>query len=115
MLTYQGCQKDVTNIDNQRAIANWIKSIAAVANRVNSGKFNAVGSVTLTAGTTTTTVVDPRINMFSFIQFDPTTAHALAAVPTTYVAQVDRTDGQMIITHTNNSQTDRTFNYLVIG
>ena len=112
---FPSCPTEMTNTDSQGAIATWIRQIAQVAARVNQGKMNAVMSVTLTPSATTTVVKDSRISVFSYIEFDPTTANALAAKPTTYVAQVDRTKGQFTITHANNSQTDRIFNVLIIG
>jgi len=78
------------------------------------GRSNAVGAVTLTADTTTTTVTLTTVNRNAVVILAPTTANAAAAVATTY-ASVAAAGGAFTITHANNAQTDRTFGYLVIG
>ena len=80
-----------------------------------TGRSNAGGSVTLTAGVTTTVVSGPNIGNESGIFLFPKTANAAAAVPTTYVLQVDVVRGQFTITHANAGTTDRTFWWIAIG
>lgn len=76
------------------------------------GKFNCVGSVTLTANAATTTLNDPRIGGESVILFMATTANAQAiAVP--YVTA--RGTGTCTLNHANNANTDKSFDYIVIG
>lgn len=80
------------------------------------GRSNAVGTVTLTASTTTTTVSKATINSNAQVFFSPKTAHAAAEVGNgTMYYSVTSGGGSFTITHANNAQTDRTFGYLVIG
>ena len=91
----------------------WIRLIADVVNGIMDGKINATGTVTLTASTTTTTITDRRIGPDSCIELMPTTANASAAIATTYISS--RGKETATLTHANNSQTDRTFGYAVLG
>lgn len=76
---------------------------------------NAHGSVTLAASAATTAVSDFLCGPDSRIFFSPTTANAAAEVGngTMYVSA--RASGSFTVTHANNSQTDRTFDYLIVG
>lgn len=76
------------------------------------GRNNANGTVTLTAGSTTTTIASPTINENSGIWLFPKTANAAAALATTYASVVA---GQATITHANTGTTDRTFYYIILG
>lgn len=67
------------------------------------------GVVTLRAGQTTTVVNDPRIYGGDDVWLSPRTANA--AVAGVYVSTVSR--GAFTITHPSNSQTDRTFAWMV--
>lgn len=78
------------------------------------GRSNAVGTVTLTANATTTTVSAVTVNRNAIVLLSPQTANAAAALATTYVT-VAAGGGSFVITHANNAQTDKTFGYLVIG
>ncbi len=79
------------------------------------GRSNATGTVTLTASQATTTVTTANGNDNAQVLLFPTTANAAAelAAGTAYVSTVAA--ASFIVTHANNSQTDRTFGYLVIG
>lgn len=77
------------------------------------GRSNAVGTVTLTASATTTTVTSETCGDESVILLSPKTANAAAALATTYVSSVG--NGTFTLTHANNSQTDRSFGYAAIG
>jgi hypothetical protein len=78
------------------------------------GHSNAIGSVTLAANATTTTVPAPTCSETSIPQLTPQTPHAAAEIGngTLYV-----TAGReaFTINHANNSQTDRTFGWYVAG
>jgi len=87
--------------------------IAEAANGALYGRLLITGSVTLTANQATTTVTDYRASNTSVILLSPRTANAAAAVANVYVSTKD--NGSFILTHTNNAQTDRTFDYIVIG
>ena len=89
------------------------RSVAQVVNALVDGKMNVKGSLTLTASTTTTTITDYRVGTNSAIFLMPTTANAAAAASTTYVSAIGQND--FTVTHANNAQTDRTFDYVVLG
>lgn len=79
------------------------------------GRSNAIGTVTLTASQATTTVTDRRVGTASRIVLMPTTANAAAEIATGNMYVSDVTARQFTITHTNNAQTDRTFDYAIKG
>lgn len=72
----------------------------------------AAGSVTLTVSATTTTVTSATCTAASKVFLSPRTANAAAALATTFVTP---SVGSFVITHASNTQTDRTFDYVVIG
>lgn len=80
------------------------------------GRSNAVGTVTLTADTTTTTVERSTVNRNAIVILQPQTANAAAELGNgTAYWSVATAGGSFTVTHANNAQTDRTFGYLVIG
>lgn len=90
---------------HRRDIAQW-------AQWANQGHLACKGSVTLAAGTTTTTVTDARVSVNSIVMFSPRTANAAAAKSTMLISV---TDGAFTITHANTATTDRTFDYALLG
>ena len=94
-----------------------LRDMVHAINQLIRGRGNNVDSVTLTANDTTTTVTpDVRImNSAAKILLTPTTANAAAEQGngTMYVSEVTRTT--FTITHANNAQADRTFQYAIIG
>ena len=76
------------------------------------GKTNNVGTVTLAASATSTTVDNTLCNANSAILFQPTTAHAAADFGSLYAVAGD---GSFVIHHANNANTDRTFQYVIVG
>jgi len=97
------------------AVAEDGREIALVVNQILDGKLNATGSVTLTASATSTVVTENRAGSDSVILFMPTTSNAAAeqAAGGFYVSS--RSKQTFTITHASNTQTDRTFEYIVIG
>lgn len=91
---------------HRRRIAEW-------SVQVMQGKLNNIGSVTLAPGATSTTVVDARVGINSFIGFMPTTANAASAGSSIYVATFG--DGLFVVTHANSASVDKTFRYCVLG
>ena len=61
---YPGAPADGPSED-PAALRRWITQIARVVNRLNGGKLNATGTVTLTAGAASTAVSDARATAFS--------------------------------------------------
>src|SRR5574343_1266874 len=93
------------------------REMAQAINRLNQGKFNGSGDLTLTANVATTVITDARLAQQSVVLFDPLTAHAAAVIAagTMYVLLANRNNGAWTVTHANNAQADRTFRYLIIG
>ncbi len=89
------------------------RKISTMLNRLNTGKLNATGDVTLTANQTTTNVSDLRCGVDSVITFMPQTANAASAMATTYVSA--RNKQGFTISHANDANTDKTFSYIIIG
>jgi hypothetical protein len=85
---------------------------AQAINRLNQGKFNGTGTVTLTPSATSTTLTDPRIGSDSAILFMPTTANAATALANIYVD--GRKAGEATIHHASSANTDQTFTYLIV-
>lgn len=100
---------------SQAATRLWVEQIAQVVNLNQQGKQNDTLDVTLSAGTTETVIIDPRISAFSFIEFMPVTASAAAekASGTMYVSE--RKNGEATITHASDVATDRSFVALIKG
>jgi len=96
----------VNGSDDPREVARVVRSLV-------DGKINSTGTVTLTASTTTTTVTDQRSGGDSIILLMPTTANAATATSTTFVSA--RAKQSFTLTHANNTQTDRTFGYVILG
>jgi hypothetical protein len=91
------------------------RQVAAVVNRVAQGKLNCTGSVVLAPGTATTSVSDARVTAASVILLMPTTANAAVELGngTLFVSARDKSG--FTLTHANNAQTDRSFDFAVIG
>lgn len=90
------------------------RQIAQQLNGARKGALDCTLSVTLDAGTTTTTVVDSRISLSTAPVLTATTAHAAAEVAAGGLYVVP-SKGQCVITHANNAETDRTFQLALIG
>lgn len=92
------------------------RDVTTAINQLIRGRSNAVGRVTLTANTTTTTITGELVNEHAEIFLTPRTSNAAAALGTTY-ASISRVAGvpTVTITHANNAQTDRTFGYIIVG
>lgn len=87
-------------------------SLRQVLTLCMGGKLNILGSVTLTANSATTTLNDDLIDDSSALFFAPRTANAKAEGIPYYN---DPTQGSVVLNHANNAQTDRTYDYAVIG
>lgn len=89
--------------------------MASAINNLFQGKSDAAGSVTLGASVATTDVTDPRVGADSVITFMPKTANAAAEIGAGGMYVSSRGDGAFTITHANNAQTDRDFEYSISG
>lgn len=83
--------------------------INAAIRQLAEGGSNAIGTVVLAAGQTTTTVDAPQATANAHIALTPMTANA--AAENAYIA--GRSKGQFIIGHANAATTDRSFMYLI--
>jgi hypothetical protein len=89
------------------------RRISQAIRELFEGRSNAVGTLTLTAGATSTVVTHANCGPDSRILLMPTTANAAAALATTYVGTV--TNGSFTVTHANAVSVDRTFKYAIQG
>lgn len=87
--------------------------LSETLNKVISGRANNVGTLTLTAGTTTTTVLDNQFESGMVPVLIATTANAAAATANVYVSA--RANGSFTLTHSNTATLDRTFLYVRWG
>lgn len=87
--------------------------LAETLNKVISGRANNVGTLTLAAGTTTTTVLDNQFESGMVPVLIAATANAATATGNVYVSA--RANGSFTLTHANNAQVDRTFLYIRWG
>lgn len=91
-----------------------LREVIEVLKRAMLGGLNCTGTVTLTANAGTTTIQDKRISSQSAVVLTPTTANAAGALATTYASTITPGDS-FVLTHTNNAQADKTFNYAILG
>jgi hypothetical protein len=73
----------------------------------------SVGQVTLTASATSTTLSNNALRPTSKVFFTATTANAAAAVAAMRVATP--TLGQVVITHGNTADADKTFDFAILN
>lgn len=104
---------------NLQSLPDWGRIIATTVNSILIGKTNNTGSFTLTAsvGTTTVTLAAGLLGENTVILLSPTTANAATefGAGTIYVSSRSVTNKTFTLTHVNNAQTDRTFNYVLVG
>ena len=101
---------NVTDFWDNENQQEWFREIARAVNEAFDGATNAIGEVTLTASSATTTLTDTRIGSESIVFLTPLTANAKAEVTPW---QSGATSGSITLNHTNNAQTDRTYGYIV--
>ena len=90
------------------------REISEIVNNLVEGKTNNTGDITLNAASaTTTTISDERIGYNSIILLMPTTANAVASLTNVYVSA--RTKGSATLTHSANTNTDKTYGYIIVG
>lgn len=91
------------------------KKINLSIQQLGAGRSNAVGTVTLTTSSATTTVTTANCAAGSTPILTPTTANAAAEIGngTMYVSAV--ANNSFTITHANSATTNRTFLYAILG
>ena len=107
--------KDVSEYQPNHAEA--LRDIILVVKGVMQGKTNNVGTVTLTANTTSTTVTlaAGRLGVDTHISLTATTATAQTAAGAGMYVTKSVADSQFTITHNNTADADKTFTYALIG
>jgi hypothetical protein len=104
-------EQRTTNFRILNPVTATTREIAEVLNRTINGGLNSVGYTTLSSGTTTTTVNDPRYGVESvvfFTGYNETLEHSDPFVKST------STNGTMIIEHKNHGHNVNVA-YLIIG
>jgi hypothetical protein len=91
---------------HRRDIATW-------SQWVNQGHLQNTGTVTLTAGGTSTVVTDSRVGVNTVPVLQPATANAASAIASVYVSTVG--NGSFTITHASSGSSDKTFRYALLG
>ncbi len=91
-----------------------LRDVIFAVRQLIQGRSNSTGTVTLTAGVTSTTIIGETINENGQIFLFPKTASAAAELGAgTIYASISRVAGvpTVTITHANAVSTDRTFAY----
>lgn len=86
------------------------RQIAEVLNGAMNGKLNCTGEFTISSGTTTTTVTDPRAGVDSMILFTGI-GHDISHV---HPWMSSRSDGSFVVGHQNHGH-DVDVGYVIIG
>lgn len=95
-------------------IGSTPREISEVLNNLVEGKSNNTGTITLAVdNATTTTIYDERIGYNSIIMLMPTTANAVSSLTNVYISA--RAKGSAIITHSANTDIDKTYGYIIVG
>mgnify|MGYP003631461023 FL=1 len=89
------------------------RAVAEVVNNAMAGKTNNSGTFTLATSVTETTVSNERAGFDSIIVLSPRTANAAAESDYTYIKT--KAKGSFIIGHRNTSNTDVTYDYIIVG
>jgi hypothetical protein len=97
------------------AVVSWLRKVYEAVNNLMRGKMNCTGTKSLGAGAATTTLSDQLIGGSSVVLLQPITANAAAELGNGTLYFDPPAAGSVVIHHANNAQTDRTFNYIVIG
>lgn len=100
-------------------INDWTIHCRNSVNGLLGGKSNNTGVVTLSTGTSSTTVVlaKGRLGPNTVILFEPRTANAAIEISTAtmWVSTKDSLNNKFILTNAVNNKNDRTFNFVLIG
>lgn len=102
-------------IPTSRGIDLDKREIHIAVDALGKGRSNANGSFTLTENVTSTVVTDENVSSTSAVVPFPTTANAAAEIGNGTMYISSQADGSFTVTHANNAQTNRTFNYVIQG
>ena len=87
--------------------------VSEVVNNAMNGKTNNSGTFTLATSVTQTTVSNERAGFDSIIVLSPRTSNAAAESDYTFIKT--KAKGSFIIGHRNTSNTDVTYDYIIVG
>lgn len=100
-----------------RGVSSFLKRLTGRQNetvnaeyQLAAGQRQLCGTKTLTASAASTTISDDALPSGAIVFLFPRTANAAAALATTY--QSASAKGSITLTHANNAQTDKTFNWV---
>ena len=96
--------QSLTHPENPREVQTIVNTLVR--------QFDNTGKVTLATGVTQTVVRNGKCNSASVVVLSPSTVNAASAISTSYVVAAS---GQFTVFHSNNSQTDRAFGYVIHG
>ena len=100
----------------EKDISKRVRQLAQTTNQLLRGRSNIHGTVTLTVSAATTTVTTPLADSSKVLILEPTTANAAAELGAGTCYRSATTGGvSFVLTHANNAQADRTFNYALLG
>lgn len=91
------------------------REVAEVVNGLLDGNSNNRGTVTLATSAASTAITDYRAGPDSIVLLMPTTANASAEIGAGTIYVSARATNSFTLTHANNSQSDRTFGYIIVG
>lgn len=97
----------------------FVRSLNSVLNGIMLGRTNNTGTVTLTANATTTVVTlsAGQLGPYTQVIFTPNTVNAATefGAGKLYVSLIDADNFQFTITHSNTADTDKIFQYVLVG
>lgn len=90
--------------------------LITLINKLIQGRFNSIGTVTLTNAGTTTTLYDIHIARTSVMFFGAQTANAAAVQGSLWYdpTSVPSTGGSVTLNHSSSAHADLTFGYVVL-
>ena len=108
---------DPVGISNWSTVTSYLRVLRGVVMTIWTGKLNCTGEITLTANAATTVLNRKGLSPQSVVHFDPKTANAASDLygGGMYVLTANRGNDSWTITHPNNANANKTFQYTVIG
>lgn len=106
-----------TTVTSFSSVTSYLRRLRDALIQVRRGKLECVGEVTLTINVATTVINRKGLSNQTVVIFDPKTANAAAELygGTMYVLTANRGTDSWTITHANNANADRTFQFAAIG
>jgi hypothetical protein len=98
-------------------VTSYVRRLWDALHALRLGKMECTGEITLTANVGTTVLNRVGLSMQSVVHFDPKTQNSALELygGTMYVLTANRGTDAWTITHANNAQVDRVFQYTAIG